>query len=490
MLTRLQRVSTLLDEDAARDLVDLHARDRAIGLRLAHLRSAPHRQVLAWAAVRDEEASPCGPHAAGGTGTLAAALWLTGTALGVIAATGALYFEGGGRVNVVALLALLVGLQLLSVVFTLFGMLPAAWRRRVPGLGALVDGLSVLSPARAAVGVIRRWFPGAARTLGALVRPASREARLLARVRRWMLWRLSQGFAVAFNLGLTVAFIALVVFTDLAFGWSTTLDVSASTVRAITSALSAPWRDLVPGAVPTPELVEQSRHFRAVAAQGVDAALLGGWWPFVLACLLAYGLVPRLALWCFAGWRFRRAMRWTIEHLPGTPELLYRLNNERVSSRGEASAEHGPVADTPPSRAPLTPASGPCDLVAWGAFDADLSVLIEHVQAATGLEPVAVHRAGGASIGEDRTTADAVAANARPVVVAVKAWEPPLAELLDFLGELRRTSREARMLLVVPVPEPGRATPAAGDVDIWRESLSGFADPWLGVRALSEREPR
>ena len=45
--------------------------------------------------------------------------------------------------------------------------------------------------------------------------------------------------------------LALVVFTDLAFGWSTTLDLDAASLHRVVEALSTPWRELIPAARPS-----------------------------------------------------------------------------------------------------------------------------------------------------------------------------------------------------------------------------------------------
>lgn len=471
-------------DDEQVDLATLHQRDRSIGVSLAGLRDGSGAQILAWAKARGID-DATGDRA---EARVSALIWIAGLVLGIAAAAGALYFEGGARVNVVALLAILVGLQLVSVVLSVLGMLPARVRAAVPGLSAINDALAVLSPSRAAVSAARRFAPAFAETFDALSAGTERDARLFARIRRWTLWCWSQGFAVAFNIGLTACVLALVIFTDLAFGWSTTLDVSASSVHELARTIALPWRELVPDAVPSLELVEISRYFRAASSTRVDPMLLGGWWRFVLACLLVYALFPRVALLLLARWRRGRAIAWTLNHLPGAPELLYRLNNERVTTRAEGAPESSVPGPQDEARLSFAPSSGPCSLVLWGIEDLPGAAVDRQVRAATGLDPIERRGAGGASsIEQDQAVVDALAGSATPLVVVVKAWEPPLAELADFLDDVRGASAEARALIVVPIAsDGGRASD--DDVSIWRERLARIGDPWLSVRAAAAGE--
>ena len=482
MLGRLRRVHELLAEDEATDLSTLHERDRAIGVKLSHLDGRSDAQILAWAAARDSNFKDIPSDDSAGPGFI---LSLLGFVIGLFVCAGALYFEGGGRVNVVSLLGMLVGLQILSLLFTALGMLPGVLRG-VRGLRGLSDALSMLSPARAGLAALRRWFPGTRESLDVFWSDSRRGMRLFARVRRWAAWRLSQNFAVAFNVGLVLCFALMVVFTDLAFGWSTTLQVDAATIHSLVSAMATPWAEFFPQALPSLQLVESSRYFRAQPLQVVDAELLGQWWRFVLASLLVYGLAPRVILALFARWRFGRAVRWTLLHLPGANELVYRLNKELVTTHASAAVtDDAPPTDTV-RQVTVAPASGSCSLVVWGDFDCASEDLVNEVRAASTLDAVEVHAAGGRQPPEeDRKLIDRLSQSQRPVALAVKAWEPPLAEFADFLSELRRVSQESRPLVVVPVPESERAAPRREDVAIWRARLSKLADPWLSVRATS-----
>ena len=92
---------------------------------------------------------------------------------------------------------------------------------------------------------------------------------------------------------------------------------------------------------------------------------------------------------------------------------------------------------------------------------------------------------------EDRETVRKAAAVSEGggVIVLVRAWEPPLEEFLDFLGELRSGLPSAAPVIVaaVGVGEDLLPSPPTGfQMEAWRRTLAALGDPWLSVRPLVE----
>ncbi|NIQ53838.1 MAG: hypothetical protein GWN85_10255, partial [Gemmatimonadetes bacterium] len=78
----------------------------------------------------------------------ALALAAAGFAIGALAAAGALSYQPLGRINAVAVLALLVGLPWLFLGLALLNALPSRLRRFVPWIGSEPEGGGLLQPAR------------------------------------------------------------------------------------------------------------------------------------------------------------------------------------------------------------------------------------------------------------------------------------------------------------------------------------------------------
>jgi hypothetical protein len=62
----------------------------------------------------------------------------------------------------------------------------------------------------------------------------------------------------------------------------------------------------------------------------------------------------------------------------------------------------------------------------------------------------------------------------------VKAWEPPLGEFIDWLGELRAALGARAPIFVVPI-EPDGALASGSDARIWSRALDAAGDPFLFV---------
>jgi hypothetical protein len=109
-----------------------------------------------------------------------------------------------------------------------------------------------------------------------------------------------------------------------------------------------------------------------------------------------------------------------------------------------------------------------------------------------GLVAEAALRAGDGTLAEDAAAIEALRRRPAGEVVAllVKAWEPPLLELSDFLRDLRAALGDGRVVALVPIaqePGGGPARPSEPALVPWRSAVSRSGDPWLVLHA-PERE--
>jgi len=289
---QLLELAEQLRLDEPRGDAELRRRDREVGRRVAGRR---RDRVLAWLDEVHEDRDSVAAIAIRARRLILALLLLIGFAMGFGASRVVFYYDGARPVNTIEVLAVFVAAQLGLVALTAIAMLPTAVRRRLPLIGALQDGLGVLSPGRWQL-AIAHLFPQSYRDAFASALGRGRvHQKLFGDVQRWALLVGSQSFGVAFNLGALWGCLYLVLFTDLAFGWSTTLDIESSSLHELTRALSVPWAGWIREAVPSISLIEETRYFRlgggtlpgASEFDSVDPAILGGWWPFAtpsIAC--------------------------------------------------------------------------------------------------------------------------------------------------------------------------------------------------------------
>jgi hypothetical protein len=494
-LSDLLDLEAQLARDREADPAMLEARDR----RLFWGRAAPGGRaelIHLWlAGLREREPAALFP---GGAVTSALAfirglLVLAGLVLGWGAASGVMAFEGGLPVNVWDFLLGFVGLQLLLLVLliTTF-LLPLAT------LGAPLTGMAQSLIRAAYPWLVARGLGERAAQWRATWHRLRSRGSLYHRVEPWVLLGLTQSFGVAFNVGALLALARLVVFTDIAFAWSTTLlELDAPAFHALTQALSAPFGWAFPRAVPSLELIEATRYSRLegtylLSGLGRSGApqLVGGWWPFLTASLAAYGLLPRLSTLALSGWGVSRALaRLPLDDVE-VSRLLRRLAEPHVETRNPSPADAGRPEDVRPlSAAPeVVPSPGRCAVVLWR----DLAIsprLEEALERTAGCGATDVHSAGGVDFEEGSEAWSRRLAGADRVALVAEGWEAPDRAVCRILAGLRRAAGPQRPLTVWLIDEAGEGGAAVrpapdAQLRLWREVLGRLEDPYLAVEPL------
>ncbi len=481
MLARVVDIIAWLHADRTTPVDDRHARDRGVA-KAAALPENPLLRVLAWwqridvrgdSAPRRDDRLPGGDLVAARTAATAL-VCVAGLVLGLAACAGALAYDGSRPVNILAFLGALVGLPLVLLLLSLV-LLPerVGWFRP---LQSLVSGLSVGQ--WASVWVRRR---AAGDTLfGWLSRARSR------RYAKWQALLWSQCFGVAFFVGCLTSLLVLVAVSDVAFGWSSTLDLDPARLAGWVRAVSAPWRELVPNAAPDAELVAQSRFFRLDAVRDVDAAVWGGWWPFVAMVLLVYGLLPRLVMLLFAVVGVRGATRKLLLDDSEVALLLARLDTPLVDSGASAP---GTARDTDQpdgvargasgmdqARHVLVP-DGSLVVVVWN--DAVASDMVDdwcarHLPGRR-VEQV-VYMSHYEPEQQPAVCVQRIPRDAQAIAVLTKGWEPPVLELIDGLRLIGERTQATQF--VVPLNVEGGHV-AGADRLVWQRRLTALDDPTI-----------
>lgn len=466
-----------LEADRATPYAERMRRDREVAKALPHDAPPLARARLWWrAAPPGTAAAAPGARLDGLRALVTAAMAAAGAVTGVTMALAAFAYDGSEPVNVVRLLALLVGLQLVLLAFTVL-LLPG----RIPGFRGLRDVPVALNPGAWAYGAFRKLARASHDVAPILDRPSSRTA--AGRFARWQLLYWSQTAAVAFNVAAIATAVALVTFSDLAFGWSTTLDADPALVGEFVRAAAWPWHALLPAAVPSAELIEQSQFFRFEGGARTTAAApgaLGAWWPFTVAALVTYGLLPRLALLSLAAARLRAATAALLLDDPRVSALLDRMGAPAIESA--AGAHEAAPADSADAAVPLPPVAGSASALIWeGSASPDRAR--DYARRRLGIEIRALVEAGVGPPAADRAALERLAAEEpATVLVLTPAWEPPLLELVDTLAELRALVGKAASIVVVPVPDGERAVTEV-ERATWQRAIGRLADPKLYVEA-------
>jgi hypothetical protein len=470
---------------------ELRRRDRPIGQELSTLANDPLAQLCGWLdRIRDTHSTATGSRISSALRVGILLLVVSALLFGWLTAATVFYYNGSHPVNIINALAVFVGLQLLLLLITLLAFLPGKFLKFLPGMRALRETFSLFSPGRL-LRLIPRLLPAQAKeTASVLVGKSSAHRSIYGRVEKWLLVRAGQAFAVAFNLGALAGCLYLVLFSDLAFGWSTTLQVDAASLKLLIDGLSSPWAWLIPQAQPSLELIETSRYFRfqsgTLPGIGTDGpAVLGNWWPFLILCLLIYGLLPRLLTLSLASAQLRKAYRTTMLHLPGVQTILDRLNSQLVETRAEQpeSAPHVSLNGVVAGRYIGSLRGQTISVIDWGGTGQQAEQIGAWLQSSLEATLERFLEAGGAcSLEHDQQVLQTLAASTEgPIILLVKSWEPPMAEFTDFIHDLRQSIIKKRPIAVVPLGLGSANSPLPPTTEmaaVWSTKVKQLGDPW------------
>lgn len=471
-----------LADDRALKFADRVHRDRQLGLAITARR--PLEQVRSWWQRLDTvKPGEAGLRFARARSLATLAISVIAITLGAGLAIAVLRYDGQYPVNVATALALLVGVPVLLLLMTLL-LLPG----HLPGFGGLQRAVATINAGNLATALFNR-ISGHDSASPHIGWPRGHGGPA-ARFSKWQLIVWSQWAALCFSASALVTSFALVVFTDLAFGWSTTLEVTAAEASDIAAIISWPWAEFFPDAVPSATLVEESRYFRLgnrlgnhlgnAESSSIPAARLTGWWPFLLMSLIVYCIVPRFALWLFARARLSSATRLMLLDHPEVRALIDRMNSTVVDLNDDGS-EEAPIAGGPKQRPPpglrFTDAA---IAISWnGALtDADQWVR-EHLPGGGLLEAGGMRRI----MDDDKVLASLDARKASSVVLFTKAWEPPLLDFQDFVEKLRAHLGNQASIVVVPLGINGAAA-NADDLIAWDHGITRLGDPRVYVHEM------
>lgn len=433
---------------------------------------------------------------------------LFGLCSGLALAGAFLVYSGKAPLNVSAFLGLFVGLQLLFLLlqglfFLLRRLRP---RREAPLLCSLLMRLAAACADWLQVRA-RRNLPAEQRLDFAALLGRLRSRSGMVPLFVWPFFSLLQCSAIGFNLGILALTLAKVVFSDMAFGWQSSLQLSAQQVAEGVRLLALPWSWLLPAGLgyPSPAQVEGTQIILKDGIYHLATQDLVSWWPFLCMALLVYGLLPRLVLLVGGSLRQRRRLdRLELHSLEGR-RLLQRMTTPLVDSSGEAAVEQVPgrrgweaAEETPPPAGAVQGSAfshGLCSLVLVPEellAGMDSAMLRQAVLRLSGGGEVRVQALPFTLAGEQVLLEQIQNAHAArklgALVLVQEAWMPPLQETHKLLAQLRRATAAQTPLTILLIgkgrggTEPVQPEHAA----IWRKKTQALADPFLEIRTLTE----
>jgi len=381
---------------------------------------------------------------------------------GLLSGIALLHYNGSEPVNVVYFMAMVILMPLLTMILALLSMMRANRRQST---------LIHLSPAY--------WMERLLAFFSKKTQDEINQIKINPLLANWIIIRRSQWIALSFSLGLLVALIGMVVTKDIAFAWSTTLDVTPEAFHRLLSWIALPWREWLPSAVPSAELIEQSHYYRLGEKLSESmlshASMLGGWWKFLAMATLFYAIVLRLVMILIAEFGYRRALQRSILSLEGADRLLRDMRQPLITTHEptDKAAEHPKGSGKTEELASLNPRYDA--LIGWAIDEAKLKVIAERFGVTA---PILAEAGGSRTLEEDNRVIERIGRGG-DILLIVKAWEPPTMEFIDFLEAL---AAKADSVTVLPIGTPKQEYRAKrADSDVWSQKLAGkgWRNVWI-----------
>lgn len=351
---------------------------------------------------------------------LSLGLGLFGLCCGFLAAYSVLASDEGGRVNLLFLLLLFAFLPVVSLLLSIFLLVKGGGK----GLAGWIMDIP-LWPRHLTLALSRLGFTHA------------REP--------WLFYQ-TQILAVSFSLGCLLIYLLLLLGSDISFVWRSTLLEPEDLLPAL-QAIGTPWY-FWPEAQASLTLIEQTQDFR-LDPQGVTQPVVGLWWKYILATQLVYNLIPRSLMLLIARQKYQARLQ----------QSLKRHGNDSPSQPAAAAGDKNSLARLTKSVAL------PYTLLDWAdASPASYEQIQQFLGDATGIHPIGplqhqfvIHPPANQS-----------------VVVIVKSWEPPLAELADRLKEIGPNAD--KLILPLDWNDTGIRQPSPAHLEEWRRFAATLVD--------------
>ncbi|RTZ95935.1 MAG: hypothetical protein DSY90_12010, partial [Deltaproteobacteria bacterium] len=320
----------------------------------------------------------------------------------------------------------------------------------------------------------------------------------------WPVFILAQLFGIGFNLGILGATLLRVLGTDMAFGWQSTLQVSATAVHAIVKWMAVPWSWMVSPDLAYPSLarIEGSRLILKDGIYHLSTPDLVAWWPFLCFAVLFYGLLPRLLLYFFG----RATQRYLLGKINFTQsacdQLFDRMTTPQVvfGDRSGSSVESRTAAISA-----VLPETGHTGTENPGGEKKFILLVPDDIFddcPDPDLEQIMAHTLGGRIVKKIRTGCTDTGDTFSPALVIPprnkndwthllilqEAWQPPIVEDVAIIKALRQHLGDHTPIIVglIGKPEPDTIfTPVTPtNWRTWQERLASLGDPYLRLERL------
>jgi len=253
----------------------------------------------------------------------------------------------------------------------------------------------------------------------------------------WFFYQ-TQVLSLSFGIGCILLYLLLLLGSDITFVWRSTL-LEPEDLLPTLQVIGLPW-SFWQEAQASLTLIEQTRDYR-LDPQNAGAPLVGLWWKYILAAQIVYNLLPRTLMLLIARYKYQRRLR----------ANAAQTKQAATDQRSANTIERGALATL------VTAVDAPYTVLDWAGVPANC---VTQIKDSFG-EIAAIHQ-----IGPMPQQFEGNPAKSQSLVVLVKSWEPPLAELADRLRHIQ--SNADKLILPLDWDETAIRKPATAHLDEWR----------------------
>lgn len=401
--------------------------------------------------------------------------------MGIIAGIALLSYSGNEPVNIIYYLFFAILVPIISMIFTLFSLF-SRW--------TISEFFKMLFP--------YHWLEKLLLKFGTNKKLEFLDMVLSKSIQKYLFIERLQRFSLIFSLGVFLALLFVVITQDIAFSWSTTLDIEATSFYNFLEFIATPWRVILPSFMPSLDLVELSQHYRLgikLESNMIENAhILGAWWKYLAINTLFYAIVLRFILWLFTLYSLKKRVKKEFFELYELNRLLREFKTPFIETKSPKEEKHldikvehkkqVKVKSLPKKEIDIEEDKIIEDeitiikenmlekehhnIIAWNFSNDEVLLVNDYIS----ILPSSISIVGGRNSFEDD---EKIANSAKDkILLYVKSWEPPTMDFVDFLEELIDNDKVYEIELFPIGLSDNRYRSTEKEFSIWNRKIEGL----------------
>jgi len=262
-------------------------------------------------------------------------------------------------------------------------------------------------------------------------------------------------FSLSFGVGLLIGFLIIVFTQDIAFGWSSTVNISSKAVFNFLNFFALPWKNFLPTFAPSLELVESSKFFR-LNSNFLDAQTLALWWKYLFLVTLTYSVILRGIVFLISYYFYKKTLKEVI--LNDSKEFIKAFKNPIISIKSDN--KNSTINAALKGGLQKTDKLSYDAVIILNGTKNEALIFLDSLN----LEPKTIYSAG-INLDDDKKI---LQKDFKEVLLIVKSWDIPTFDFLDFI---KSVAKKAKVTIVLAGLKENGFKPSGDEVLIWESKL-------------------